>query len=427
MTKLDRRKFTQLLGAVGAAAAVPSAIGSFAYAQKAGNVVVIGGGAGGASAAHLIKKGSPELNVTLIETNPQFTTCFFSNLYLGGFRTFDSITHSYDGLKKLGINVMTDTATDVDTSGKTVSLASGSKVPYDKLVLSPGIDFKYDSVEGYSAEAAKAMPNAWKGGPQTELLKKQLDAMEPGGTVIIAAPPNPFRCPPGPYERASMIAYYLKSKKPGSKLILFDPKPKFSKQALFQEGWSEHYPDIIEWVGPEMTDGGVKRVDPAAMTVYTGDGEAHKAAVVNIIPAQKAGDIAAKAGCTKGDWCPIDPADFSSKLVKDVYVLGDSSVAKAMPKSGFSANSQAKVVANAVQAELAGKKKFPARYRNTCWSLIAPDDDVKVGASYKPGAESVEVTDKFISKTGEDAERRNKNFQESLAWYDAITKEMFAS
>ena len=427
MTKLDRRKFTQLLGAVGAAAAAPSAIGSFAYAQNSGNVVVIGGGAGGASAAHLIKKGSPDLNVTLIETNPQFTTCFFSNLYIGGFRTFESITHNYDGLKKLGINVMTDTATDVDTSGKTVSLASGSKVPYDKLILSPGISLKYDSIEGYSEEAAKAMPNAWKGGPQTQLLKKQLEDMEPGGTVIMAAPPNPFRCPPGPYERASMIAYLIKTQKPGSKLIIFDAKPKFSKQGVFQEGWQTHYPGIIEWVPAEMTDGGVKRVDPSTMTVYTADGEAHKATVANIIPSQKAGEIAAKAGCTEGDWCPIDPADFSSKLVKDVYVLGDASIAKAMPKSGFSANSQAKVVANAVQAELAGKKKFPARFRNTCWSLIAPDDDIKVGASYTPGEGMLDAHDKFVSQSSDDAATRAQNYQESLAWYDAITKEMFAT
>ena len=425
MTKLDRRKFTKLLGAVGAAAAAPSALGSFAYAQGAGKVVVIGGGAGGASAAHLIKKGSPELDVTLIETNPQFTTCFFSNLYIGGFRTFDSITHNYDGLKKLGINVMTDTATDVDTSGKTVSVASGAKVPYDKLILSPGIDFKYDSIEGYSAEAAKAMPNAWKGGAQTQLLKKQLEDMEAGGTVIMAAPPNPFRCPPGPYERASMIAYLLKEKKPGSKLIIFDPKAKFSKMGLFQEGWQEYYSDIIEWVGPEMTDGGVKHVDPATMTVYTGDGEAHKAQVANIIPAQKAGEIAAKAGCTDGDWCPVNPDDFTSTKVKDVYVLGDASVAAAMPKSGFSANSQANVVANAVLAELAGKKKFPARFSNTCWSLIAPDDDVKVGANYTPGDGKLIAKDNFVSKTGEDASTRNQNYQESLAWYAAITKEMF--
>ena len=223
-----------------------------------------------------------------------------------------------------------------------------------------------------------------------------------------------------------MIAYLIKTTKPGSKLIIYDTKPKFSKQPLFQEGWQEHYPGIIEWVPPEMTDGGIKRVDPATMTVYTGGGDATKAAVANIIPAQKAGMIAEKAGCTSGDWCPINPDDFSSKQVKDVYVLGDASVAKAMPKSGFSANSQAKVVANAVQAELAGKKKFPARYRNTCWSLISTNNSVKVGASYKSGASIVDLTGKFISKKGEGADLRAATYKESVGWYAGITGDMFA-
>ena len=426
MKKTSRRQFNKLLGATGIAAVSQSVMGPLAYAQGKARVVVVGGGAGGATVAHLIKRGAPDIEVTLVEANPQYTTCFFSNLYLGGFRTFESITHGYDGLKKMGINVVHDLATDVDTAKKNVSLQSGDTLSYDKLVLSPGIDFKYESIEGYSAEAAKTMPHAWKAGEQTKILKSQLDAMEPGGTVVMAAPPNPFRCPPGPYERACMIAHHLKTKKPGSRLVIFDPKPKFSKMALFQEGWQNHYSDIVEWVAPEMTDGGVKRVDPATMTVYTGDGKATKAAVANIIPAQKAGVIAEKAGCVKDDWCPINSADFSSALVKDVHVLGDASVAAAMPKSAFSANNQAKSVTNAIVAELADKKKFPARYRNTCWSLISPENGVKVGASYKPGDGKVEATETFISKTGEELDVRVATFNESLGWYDAITTEMFA-
>ncbi len=426
MSKVNRRHFTKMLSAAGVIAAAPTALGPIAYAQGKGRVVIVGGGAGGATVAHLVKRSSPSLDVTLVEVNPQYTTCFFSNLYLGGFRTFESITHGYGGLRKLGVNVVHDLATDVDTAKKLVALKGGGLLAYDKLVLSPGIDFKYEAIEGYSPDAAKTMPHAWKAGEQTKLLKSQLDAMEPGGTVVMTTPPNPFRCPPGPYERACMIAHHLKTNKPGSKLIIFDPKPKFSKMALFQEGWQDHYSDIIEWVPPDMTDGGVKRVDPAAMTVYTGDGKATKAAVANVIPAQKSGEIAHKAGCAKGDWCPINPADFSSALVKNVYVLGDASVAKAMPKSAFSANNQAKVVANAIQAELAAKKKFPARYRNTCWSLIAPDNGIKVGASYKPGKESVEATEKFISKVGETATVRADTLKESLGWYDAITTEIFA-
>ena len=426
MTKFSRREFANLSLGAGAAALASSTVTSFAVAQGKGKVVIVGGGAGGATVAHLVKKGAPNLDVTLVEVQPTYTTCFFSNLYLGGFRTFESITHSYDGLKKLGVKVVTDLATGVDTTKKTVTLKGGSSLAYDKLVLSPGIDFKWDSVEGYNEAATEKMPHAYKAGVQTKILKQQLEAMKDGGTVIMAPPPNPFRCPPGPYERASMIANYLKKKKPGSKLIILDPKPKFSKMALFQEAWEAHYNDIIEWVPPEMSGGGVKSVDVANMTVVNGSGEKIKGDVVNIIPAQKAGVIAAAAGCTDGDWCPINPEDFSSKKVKDVYVIGDASVAKAMPKSGFSANSQAKVVVNAVQAELAGKKKFPARFRNTCWSLVSDDDGVKVGASYKPGSDKVDVASKFISKTGEDAKLRKATYLESLDWYTAMTNEMFA-
>lgn len=426
MTKISRREFTSLTVGAGVAAVSTSAISSFAIAQGKGKVVIVGGGAGGATVAHLVKKGAPSLDVTLVEVQPQYTSCFFSNLYLGGFRTFESITHSYDGLKKLGVKVVHDWAMGVDAGKKTVTLKGGTSLAYDKLVLSPGIEFKWDAIEGYTEAAAEKMPHAYKAGVQTTLLKKQLEAMKPGGTVIMATPPNPFRCPPGPYERASMIANYLKKKKPGSKLIIFDPKPKFSKMALFQEAWEAYYNDIIEWIPPDMSGDGVKKVDANAMTVSTGGGETVKGDVINIIPAQKAGTIAAAAGCTEGDWCPINPADFSSKKVNDIHVLGDASVAKAMPKSGFSANSQAKVVVNALQSELAGKKKFPARFRNTCWSLVSDDDGVKVGASYKAGSEKVDVTSKFISKPGEDAELRKATYKESLDWYTAMTNEMFA-
>lgn len=424
MTKVNRRQFSGMLGA--GAVVAGSGVATLSYAQGKGKVVIVGGGAGGATAAHMIKKGSPNLDVTLVEVNKQYTTCFFSNLYLGDFRTFESITHTYDGLSKLGVKVVHALATDVDTAGKTVSLNNGSKLSYDKLVLSPGIDFKYDSVPGYSDAASQVMPHAYKAGPQTTLLKKQLNGMKDGGTFVIVPPKNPFRCPPGPYERTSMVANYLKKNKPKSKLMVIDPKPKFSKMGLFQEAWNNYYSDIVEWVSPEFSDGGVKELDVKGMTLVLGNGEKVKADVANIIPSQKAGMIAHKAGAAKGDWCPINGKDFSSQLVKDVYVLGDASIAKSMPKSGFSANSQAKVVANAVQAELAGKKAFPARFRNTCWSLVSDNDGVKVGASYKPGDGKVDVTSKFISKTGEAADLRKTTYEESIGWYSAITSEMFA-
>lgn len=426
MTEISRRQFNKLAGATGAVTLASTTVSGFAIAQGKGKVVIVGGGAGGGTVAHQVKKGAPDLDVTLIEAQPRYTSCFFSNLYIGGFRSFQSITHSYDDLKALGVKVVTGWAKDVDTSKKVVKLESGDEVAYDRLVLSPGIGLKYDSIEGYSPEAAVTMPHAWQAGVQTQILKRQLTDMEDGGVVVMAPPPNPFRCPPGPYERASMIAHYLKYHKPASKLIIFDPKPKFSKMGLFQEGWNDQYPGLVEWIPPEMSGKGVKRVDPATMTVHLGDGEKVKAAVANIIPAQRAGAIAHAAGCADGDWCPIKPDSFASAKVKDVFVLGDASVAKAMPKSAFSANSQAKVVANTILAELAGKKKFPARFRNTCWSLISTNNGVKVGASYKPGEKAVDVASKFISKTGETAELREATFKESIGWYDAITTEIFA-
>lgn len=424
MAELNRREFTKFAGA---AVAAVSYFNRVAYAQGKGRVVVIGGGAGGATVAHHVKKGAPALDVTLIEVQPKYTSCFFSNLYLGGFRSFQSITHDYSGLEKLGVKVVHDLADVVDTAKRSVTLKGGDTMGYDKLVLSPGIDLKYDSIEGYSAEAAQKMPHAWKAGAQTTLLRQKLTDIEDGGLFILAAPPNPYRCPPGPYERASMVAHYLKNHKPSSKLLLLDPKRKFSKQSLFEEGWQEHYENIIELrLTNEIDDNRVVRVDPNTMEIETAGGERIKAAVANIVPAQKAGQIADKAGCTEGDWCPVDPASFESKLVNDVYVLGDASVATKMPKSAFSANSQAKVVVNDILSKLAEKKRFPARYRNTCWSLISSNNSVKVGASYTAGKDAVDVVSKFVSKTGEDAALRAQTYQESVGWYAGITADIFA-
>lgn len=423
MKRYSRREFVKLSGAAAVAA---SSVHSIALAQNRAKVVIVGGGAGGGTVAHHLKQAAPDLDITLVEMQPRYTTCFFSNLYLGGFRDFDSITHDYEGLKKLGVTVANATATGVDTDKKTVSLSGGDSLAYDRLVLAPGIDFKYDAIAGYSEEAAEKMPHAWKAGAQTRLLKSQLEAMADGGVVVMAAPPDPYRCPPGPYERASMIAHYLKQAKPKSKLIIFDAKEKFSKQAVFQEGWQQHYAGLIEWVPSNMTDGGVKSVDPASMTVVTGAGEKVKADVANVIPPQRAGAIAHAAGCTEGDWCPIKPDSFASAKVADVYVLGDASIATEMPKSAFSANSQAKVVANAIAAEIGGKRRFPARFRNTCWSLISPDNSVKVGANYAPEENKLKAADSFISKTGETADIRQANYKESLGWYESITADIFA-
>ncbi|HHB80268.1 MAG TPA: NAD(P)/FAD-dependent oxidoreductase, partial [Aliiroseovarius sp.] len=319
---LNRRKFLGRTAAVAAASLAAPMVHAAGHGKP--NVVVVGGGAGGATAARYIAKDSKgEINVTLIEPTRMYYTCFFSNLYLGGFKSIDDIGHTYGKLAAGGVNVVHDWAVGVDRDAKTVALAGGGSVPYDKLILSPGIDFVDGAVEGWDLSAQNAMPHAYKAGSQTELLKAQLMEMPEGGTFAMVAPPNPYRCPPGPYERVSMVAHFLKANNPTAKIIVADPKPKFSKMALFQEGWATHYDGMIDWIGAEFGGGNVS-VDPGAMTI-TIDGEETKVDVCNVIPAMKAGHIAEVAGVTDGNWAPVNAADMSSKADADIYVLGDSS------------------------------------------------------------------------------------------------------
>ena len=394
-------------------------------AQATPRVVVIGGGAGGATAARYIAKDSAgAIDVTLIEPTRSYYTCFFSNLYLGGFREMDSLGHSYGTLaSEYGINVIHDWAVGVDRDARTVSLAGGATIPYDRLILSPGIDFVDGAVPGWDVTAQNAMPHAYTAGSQTELLKAQVMAMPQGGTFAMVAPPNPYRCPPGPYERVSMVAHQLKASNPTAKILILDPKESFSKQGLFEEGWAASYPGMITRIGPDM-GGAEVSVDPAEMTV-TVAGEVTPVDVCNVIPAMKAGRIAEAAGVTDGNWAPVNAIDLSSKADPNIHVLGDAANQGDMPKSGFSANSQAKVCANAVRGALTGSTVFPARFSNTCWSLLSTDDGVKVGASYEATEEKIASTDSFVSATGESDDLRAATYRESLGWYDAITSDMF--
>jgi sulfide dehydrogenase [flavocytochrome c] flavoprotein subunit len=345
-----RRTFLKLTAAASLAAP------SIASAQAAGRVVVVGGGFGGATAARTLKALEPKLTVTLVEPNPVFTACPFSNNVLAALREISQQQFGYDGVQKTGVVLAQTAATAVDASGKTVTLGDGSKLPYDRLVLSPGIDINWGALPGYDEAATEKMPHAWKAGAQTVLLRQQLQAMDDGGLVVISAPANPFRCPPGPYERASLIAYWLKIWKPKSKLLILDSKDTFSKQRLFQNAWAQLYPGLIEWVS--LSQGGkVTAVDPASLTVVT-DFARHKAAVANIIPPQKAGTIAQKAGVAdRTGWCPVEPVAFESTLQAGVHVIGDSAIMGGMPKSAFAANAQAKVCAAAIVELLAGRNQ----------------------------------------------------------------------
>ena len=394
-------------------------------AQGKPRVVIVGGGAGGATAARYIAKDSDgAIDVTLVEPSRTYYTCFFSNLYLGGFRSMQSLGHSYGTLAaEYGINVVHDWAIGVDRDAKTVTLAGGASLPYDRLILSPGIDFVDGAVEGWDVSAQNAMPHAYKAGSQTELLKAQIMAMPQGGTFAMVAPPNPYRCPPGPYERVSMVAHLLKQTNPTAKILIADPKESFSKQGLFEEGWNDNYTGMIERVGPDFGGGNVA-VDPAAMTLSI-DGDVNNVDVCNVIPAMKAGRIAELAGITDGNWAPVNAADMSSKMDDSIHVLGDAAAQGDMPKSGFSANSQAKVCANAVRGALTGSTVFPARFANTCWSLIDTNDGVKVGATYEATDDKIANVDGFVSQTGESDDVREATYQESIGWYDGITSDMF--
>ena len=427
--KITRRGFIQTAGAataIGVAGVPYIALG----ASK--KVVVVGGGTGGATAAKYLRMADPSIEVTLIEANKHYYTCYLSNEVLSGDRTMDSIKFGYDGLAKHGVKVVHDVVTVIDAAAKVVKTASGQSFGYDRCIVAPGISFNFGLIEGYDAEVAKKIPHAWKAGPQTALLRKQLEAMKDGGTVVIAAPPNPFRCPPGPYERASQIAMYLQQAKPKSKVIILDPKPKFSKQGLFMGAWKKLYGygtdnALIEWHG-QQEEAGVVSVNAATNTVTTAFGDEIKADVLNVIPAQTAGNVAFGAGLTddKG-WCPINLLTFESKMHAGVHVLGDSSVATGMPKSGYSANSQAKVCAAAIAALLNGQEPGIPSYVNTCYSIAGKDVAFSVAAVYRLAEDGSKITAVSSGVTPADAsdEQLKRDVAYAHSWFKNITHDIF--
>ncbi|KFC66566.1 Sulfide dehydrogenase flavoprotein chain [Bosea sp. LC85] len=396
--------------------------------QAKPRVVVVGGGAGGATAARYIAKDSNgAIAVTLVEENERYQTCFHSNLYIGGFKSYDEIVHGYDALaRNNGITLVRARATAIDRDKKEVVLSTGERLPYDRLVLSPGIDLKYDSVPGWSKEAEEAMPHGWKPGRQTQLIKERLDAVPDGGLIVMITPPNPYRCPPGPYERASMFAHVLmKTGRKQAKIVILDPKESFSKQGVFQPDWEKRYGTMIEWLGPKVHDG-IKSVDPKTNSVVTGFETYRNCAFVNVIPAQMAGAIAREAGLAPaGGYCAIDPATMKSAADPTIFVLGDACIAGDMPKSAFSANSQAKVAAMVIRGELSGSRTFPPRYVNTCWSLVDTDDAIKVGGRYEPKDGKIAAVETFVSQPDESDELRKQTQAENIGWYAGITADMF--
>ncbi|HEY7493241.1 MAG TPA: FCSD flavin-binding domain-containing protein, partial [Candidatus Tectomicrobia bacterium] len=417
----------QVLGLVGSLPLV----GMYArrvWTQTPARVVVVGGGFGGATCAKYIRRADSTIEVTLVEPHHQFVTCPFSNAVLVGLRDMASLTYSYDGLQQRhGVRVVHAAATELDPSTRRVRLDNGSTLAYDRLVLSPGIELRWGAIDGYDAAASEVFPHAWLAGPQTVLLRQQLEAMADGGLVVITAPEEPFRCPPGPYERASLMAHYLKTHKPHSKLLLLDAKDTFSKQELFRTGWARLYPGLLEWI-PRSQSGRVVRVDTRAGTVHT-DFEEYKPAVANIIPPQRAAAIARAAGLDNGKgWCTVRASTFESAVHAGVHIIGDAAIAAPMPKSAFSANNQAKVCAAAVVALLRGQPAPVPALMNTCYSLVAPDYGISIAAVYRVVDDKIATVQGSSGVSPLDAPNETRALEAEYAksWYANITADVFA-
>lgn len=426
MNTINRRQFIQILGAAGILASSVGLAACSRQSSSSGRVVIIGGGFGGATCAKYLQRFDPQLDITLIEPKREFVTCPFSNLVLGGLRDMNSISHDYQAHTRRGIKVLHSSAEEIDPEGRKVRLADGKILEYDRLVVSTGIDFRWEDVNGMDAADIDAVPHAWNGGPQTEVLSQQLRAMPDGGTVIIAPPANPFRCPPGPYERASMVAHYLQQNKPGSKVLIMDAKSKFSKQPLFMQGWEQLYGDMIEWVSGDA-GGRISRVDPGNKLVYNELGDEIRADVINFIPPQKAGLLAQRTGLTDSTgWCPVDQRSFESIQHPGIHVIGDASLAGAMPKSGFAANSQGKVCAAAIVSALHNTTMPEPSYVNTCYSLVGPDYGISVAAVYNyTDDQGIYAVDGAggVSPKDADAEFRAQEARYTRGWYDSITED----
>ncbi|MEP6390591.1 MAG: FCSD flavin-binding domain-containing protein [Halioglobus sp.] len=423
MTQLSRRRFTSAITAVGLAGLIPSQLVAKTSSAK---LVVIGGGFGGATAARFAKRLLPSLSVTLVEPNPEYVACPFSNLVVAGVRDLQQQRFTYAALSREGITVAQDTAVEVDNEQRTVQLAGGASLSYDRLILAPGIDFRWNALEGYDEAATTRMPHAWKAGPQTMLLRDQLRAIDNGGVVALSVTAAPYRCPPGPYERASLIASYLSQHKPRSKIIILDSNERFSKQPLFLDAWQDKYPGMVEWRAAS-NDGRVTRVDSSSMRIQT-DFEDINADVINIVPPQQAGFIAQRAGTTDGSgWCPINATSFESLLQRNIHVIGDATIAAPMPKSAFSANAQGKVCAIAIVRLLNQLEVEATTLANTCYSYVTPSEAISVAGVYNSGAGTFTNVPNAggISPAQDSNQLRKNEARQASDWFQAITSETF--
>ena len=395
-------------------------------AQGAAKVVVVGGGFAGATCVRALRKLDPNLQVTLITGGRTFSACPFSSSVIAGLRDPSRLEFTYDAISAAGVRVATEAAIAADPMARVVALQGGDKLPYDRLVIAPGVGIKWGAIMGYTEAAAEKMPHAWTGGSQTMLLRRQLEAMPDGGLVVVSAPATPYRCPPAPYERASLIAHYLKANKPKSKVLILDAKDSYSKQSLFEEAWAARYPGLIEWV-PLSKGGSVTSVEPATLTVKT-DFEDYKPAVANIVPPQRAAAIAARAGVAdRTGWCPIEPVSFESSLQPGIHVLGDAALMGAMPKAAHAAAAQARVCAAAIVAKLSERAPADVELDNICYSLAAPDWGFVESNRYRPEKGLLTAVPGAVntSPIGAKPAVRAEEAGEDEVWFRTLTGEVF--
>lgn len=420
---LTRRRF------LGVAASLPltGKLVSQAWAKPRARVVVVGGGFGGATCAKYLRRADPTIDVTLVTPYRQFLTCPLSNAVLVGLQELSSVTFTYDHLReRYGVRVVHAEATALDPISRRLTLNNDKTLSYDRLILSPGIELHWGALAGYEAATSTVFPHAWEAGPQTMLLRRQLEAMPDGGLVVITAPEAPYRCPPGPYERASLIAHYLKTHKPKSKILLLDAKDTFTKDKLFRAAWQQLYSGLLEWVSGSQ-GGRAARVDVRAGVVHTDFAE-YKPTVANIIPPQRAAAIARSAGLDDGKgWCPVKASTFESTIHAGVHVIGDAAIANPMPKSAFSANNQAKVCAAAVAALLRGETPPEPVLINTCYSLVAPNYGISIAAVYHVKDEAIVTVpgSDGISALEASDETRALEAEYTRSWYANITADTF--
>ena len=420
---LNRRIFLQRSACVVGAAGAGILGRAHARQSRAGlkaRIVIAGGGFAGSACALLLRHLHPTLDVTLVDPLDRYVTCPMSNAALVGLRGFDSITVSRSGLERAGVSYVRDRVSAIDTGLRRARLAGGGVLAYDRLVVAPGIRFLWGTPQGYDEAAARIMPHAWQAGPQTQILAAQLRGIRDGGVVAISVPAGPMRCPPGPFERASLIAGYLRENKPRAKVLIFDANNHFPRQAAFSDAWRALYPGMIEWI-PMTEDGAVERVAPGDMTLHTAHA-AHRVDVANIIPPQAPGMLAAQAGLASDHgWCPVKPQTFESQLIEGVHVIGDACIADPMPKSASAANHEAGQCARAIVASLEGRDPPAPQFESVCYSLLERGSALSIHARFDLADGAI----RQLPEQGEDSATAREQARNAEEWYRRIVKVSF--